>query len=231
MPIDLTTTQSRNLALLLSANVILSAMMPMLIILGGLAGLQLAPTPAMATLAPSIQVLAGLASAAPMSMIMARHGRRVGFLLGASFSMTAGLLGVLAMLQASFILLLVAHALFGSALVCFAYFRFAAGEIVSGSWQATAISLTLGSGLLAAFLGPEIFKLTRDGIAAVPFAGAYGAIVLVALIGSIPLLFLKIDASIAAGGDSPWTDGQFWHHCGGCRWQRQSCAWQPRKGR
>ncbi len=203
MPNDLTATQSRNLVLLLSANVILSAMMPMLIILGGLVGLQLAPTPAMATLAPSIQVLAGLVSAAPMSMIMARHGRRAGFLLGAALAMIAGLSGAVAMFNASFMLLLVAHALFGSALVCFAYFRFAAGEIVAGSWQATAISLTLGSGLLAAFLGPEIFKLAKDGFAAVPFAGAYVAIVVTALIGAIPLLFLKIDKSIAENDESP----------------------------
>ena len=67
---------------LLLANTILGAAMPMLLILGGLAGLMLAPTPALATLPASVQTLAGLAAAAPFSLLMGRVGRRAGFVAG-----------------------------------------------------------------------------------------------------------------------------------------------------
>lgn len=64
---------------LLVANTVLGSAMPMLIILGGLAGLMLAPSTALATLPASLQTLAGLLAAAPFSLLMGRRGRKTGF--------------------------------------------------------------------------------------------------------------------------------------------------------
>ena len=63
--------------LILLANGILSAAMPMLIVLGGLAGLMLAPTPIFSTLPASIQMFAGLLAAAPMAWCMGKFGRKL----------------------------------------------------------------------------------------------------------------------------------------------------------
>ena len=74
----------RNFVLIILGNSLLGAPMPMLIILGGLAGLLLAPASELATIPISVQILAGLVAAAPISLFMGKYGRRAGFLVGAA---------------------------------------------------------------------------------------------------------------------------------------------------
>ena len=190
---------------LLAANTILGAVMPMLILLGGLAGLLLAPSPALATLPPSVQTLAGLVATGPFSLLMGRHGRRTGFLVGGLVAIAGGAVGVLALVWSSFALLCLAHVFLGAALACYLYFRFAAAEVVSADWQPIAISLVLTSGLVAAFVGPEVFVWTKDLFAPVPLAGAYAAICAVTLVGLVPLIFVRI-ARPAIGKTGPRMD-------------------------
>lgn len=177
---------------LLLANTVLGSAMPMLIILGGLAGVMLAPSTALATLPASLQTLAGLLAAAPFSLLMGRYGRKVGFITGVGCAITGALIGVWALFMGSFALLCVAHLTLGAALACYHYFRFAAAETVSTQWQPVAISLMLTSGLIAAFAGPQVFIFTKDALAPIPMAGAYLALAGVSLIGLIPLLFAKL---------------------------------------
>lgn len=177
---------------LLAANTILGSAMPMLIILGGLSGLMLAPSTALATIPASVQTLAGLFAAAPFSLLMGRFGRKRGFLIGGALALLGAVLGTWAMISGSFILLCVAHLAFGAALSCFQYFRFAAAEVVSSDWQPVAISLMLTSGLIAAFVGPQVFIMAKDAFAPTPLAGAYAAIGVVALIGLAPLVLVRI---------------------------------------
>jgi hypothetical protein len=82
-----------NILAILFANAILGSIMPMSILLGGLAGLKLAPFASMATLPASVQMLAGLITAAPMSLFMGQHGRKAGFLCAASIALAGGLGG------------------------------------------------------------------------------------------------------------------------------------------
>ncbi len=178
--------------MILISSAILGAAMPMLIVLGGLAGLRLAPSPNIATVPPSIQMLAGLFLAAPLSIFMSKYGRRNGFLLGALLAFMGGISGALAMWSSCFWALCLAHIILGGALVSFGYFRFAAGEAVGEEWQSVAISLVLGSGLIAALLGPEIFIRTKDLIPDIPFAGAYLSICALALIGMLPVSMIKL---------------------------------------
>ncbi|WP_425037301.1 MFS transporter [Primorskyibacter sp. S187A] len=185
---------------LLAANTILGAALPLLIILGGLAGLALAPSPALATLPPSIQIFAGFVVTGPFSLLMGRQGRRFGFVVGAVTAMIGGALGVLALFWSSFALLCLAHAFTGAALACYLYFRFAAAEVVAPQWQPVAISLMLTSGLIAALIGPEIFIRTKDSFAQVPLAGAYASIVVLSLVGVLPLAFVKLPPPASAGG-------------------------------
>lgn len=193
---DSSAAQPGNFLLILTANAILGAAMPMLIILGGLAGLMLAPSPGLATMAPSVQALAGLVAAAPFSLFMGKFGRRAGFLLGAAIAFVGALAGVAALYTASFVLLCVCHFLLGAALSGFQYFRFAAAEVVPDRWKSVAISLVLASGLVAAFGGPEVFLRTSALLAPVPFAGAYAGIAGIAVIGAVPLLFLRLPAPV-----------------------------------
>ncbi|MEM8950489.1 MAG: MFS transporter [Pseudomonadota bacterium] len=180
-----------NFGLLLCANAILSTTLPMMIVLGGLAGLLLAPTPSLATLATSVSTFAGLLAAAPLSLLMGLYGRQAGFVLGAAFAAAGGTAALIGMMQSSFLLLLTGHFLIGAALAGFQFFRFAAAEVVPTRWRSVAISLMLTSGLIAALVGPELFARTKDALAPIPFAGAYAAIIGLAVIGTVPLLLLR----------------------------------------
>lgn len=179
---------------LLAANTILGSAMPMMIILGGLAGLMLAPTIAMATLPASLSMLAGLFAAAPFSLLMGRRGRKTGFITGASCAVIGALIGVWALYNGNFVVLCIGHLALGAALACYQFFRFAAAETVSADWQPVAISLILTSGLIAAFFGPQVFIVTKDALAPVPLAGAYAALAILSLIGLIPLVLTRLPA-------------------------------------
>ena len=182
---------------LLAANTILGAAMPMLIILGGLGGLILAPSMALATIPASLQTLAGLLAAAPFSLVMGRLGRKAGFVIGGGFAIAGALVGTWALLVGSFALLCLGHMALGAALACYQYFRFAAAEVVSAQWQPVAISLMLTSGLVAAFAGPQIFILAKDAFAPVPLAGAYAAIAGITVVGLGGLAFVRMPKAVA----------------------------------
>lgn len=183
-----------NLIGLLVADAILASSMPILIILGGLAGLMLAPTTALATLPASLQTLAWLFAAAPFSLLMGKLGRKAGFIVGATLTIAGALVGTWALISGSFFLLCAAHLVLGIGLTSHQYFRFAAAEVVSKEWRPVAISLVLTSGLIAAFGGPQIFIMTKDILAPVPLAGGYAAIAGISLVGILPLLALRIPA-------------------------------------
>lgn len=191
-----TSIMSRNSSYLglLLANTILGSAMPMMIILGGLAGLMLAPSMALATLPASLSTLAGLFAAAPFSLLMGRRGRKTGFIVGVACAVFGALVGVWALVAGNFALLCIAHLAIGAALACYQYFRFAAAETVSAEWQPVAISLILTSGLIAAFVGPQVFIVAKDALAPVPLAGAYLAMAILSVIGLIPLAMTRLPA-------------------------------------
>lgn len=175
---------NRNFSLVILGNVVLGAAMPMLIILGALAGGHLAPVPSLATAPPSAQMIAGIGAALMISQFMARHGRRAGFLLGAGLVVIGGMLGAFALMRSSFGLLMLAHVVLGGALTGVNFFRFVAAEVVAREWRPQAMSITLASGLFAALLGPTLFDLTKDQLSPVPFAGAYLAIAGLGVVGA-----------------------------------------------
>ena len=181
-----------NLICLLVADAILASSMPILIILGGLAGLMLAPTMTLATLPASLQTLAWLFAAAPFSLMMGKYGRKVGFIVGTFLTIVGALVGTWALISGSFALLCVSHLILGIGLTSLQYFRFAAAEVVSRDWRPVAISLVLTSGLIAAFVGPQIFILTKDMLAPFSLAGGYTAIVVICLVGILPLAALNM---------------------------------------
>jgi MFS family permease len=198
-------SKNRSFLSLIAASTVLGAAMPMLIILGGLAGLHLAPTTALATLPSSLQILAGLLTAAPFSLLMGRLGRKPGFFIGAGIAILGAALGALALFWGNFLLLCIAHFALGAALACYQYFRFAAAETVSPEWQPVAISFILSAGLIAAFTGPQLFIATKDALAPVPLVGAYVAIAAVTAIGLIPLALTHLPkpAPLQDGAKTP----------------------------
>ncbi len=187
---------------LLVSNTILGSAMPMLIILGGLAGLMLAPSTALATLPASLQTLAGLLAAAPFSLLMGRYGRKTGFVAGVGCAVFGAFMSVWALYVGNFILLCIAHLALGAALACYQYFRFAAAETVSAAWRPVAISLMLTSGLVAALVGPQLFIAAKDTLAPIPLAGAYAALAVLSVVGLVPLALTRLPTPTSSAPQS-----------------------------
>ncbi|MDA7963277.1 MFS transporter [Ruegeria sp.] len=195
----MTTTQAipdnrqakRNVAVLVAAQSILGAQMPMIFIVGGLAGQSLASNPCLATLPISLIVLGSMLAATPISAIMQRWGRRVGFLVGATAGALGGLIGAYGLFLGSFPVFLLGSLLTGIYMSAHGFYRFAAADTASDAFRPKAISYVMAGGLAAAIIGPQIVKLTSTAYV-IPFLGTYMAVIALNVIGSALFFFLDI---------------------------------------
>jgi MFS family permease len=136
----------------------------MLVSVNGLAGFLLAPDPRLATLPVTCFVLGGALSTLPISLLMQRRGRASGFALGCVAAIVGALLTALGVAAGSFWLLCTGTFVFGVYNAAGQYLRFAAVDLSAPGQHARAISLVLAGGLLGAFLGPALSRLTIDAL-------------------------------------------------------------------
>lgn len=180
----------RNVMVLVAAQAFMGSQMPMIFVVGGLAGQSLASNPCFATLPISLIVLGSMLSATPLSAIMQRFGRRAGFFVGAGGGATGAAIGAFGLMQASFPIFLLGSLFTGMYMSAQGFYRFAAADTASDEFQPKAISYVLAGGLASAILGPTLVKVTSQAMV-VPFLGTYLAVIGINLVGS--LLFLLID--------------------------------------
>ena len=157
----------RTVIILVLAQAIVGAQMPLFFTIGGRVGQQLASNPCFATLPISMVVLSSMLMANPMSWTMQKYGRRAGFWLGTAGGVLGGGIGAYAVSQSSFALLLVGAFFIGFYMSAQGFFRFAAADTASDEFRPKAISYVLAGGLASAVLGPQLVKVTVDA-AAVP---------------------------------------------------------------
>jgi MFS family permease len=180
----------RNVAVLVAAQAILGAQMPMIFTIGGLAGQSLAPNPCWATMPISMIVLGSMLSATPISAIMQRFGRRFGFMLGAAGGAVGAAVGAWGLATGSFATFLAGSLLTGIYMSSQGFLRFAAADTASEAFRPKAISYVMAGGLVSAIIGPQLVKATADAMV-VPFLGTYLAVIAVNVVGSF--LFLGLD--------------------------------------
>lgn len=82
--------------------------------IAALVGAKLAPSNGLATLPYGIQFLFVLLLTYPVSMLMERKGRVLGFRLGAVMLVISGVLGYIAVSLSNYYLLIVSHAFLGA---------------------------------------------------------------------------------------------------------------------
>lgn len=192
----------RNVIVLVLAQAILGAQMPMLFTIGGLAGQSLASNVCFATLPITLIVMGSMLAATPISAIMQRFGRRAGFFVGAAAGATGGAVGAYALALNSFPLFLVGSLITGFYMSAHGFYRFAAADTAPDGFRPKAISYVMAGGLAAAIIGPQLVKLTADAYV-VPFVGTYAAIIALNLIGSLLFLGLNIPKPPAPAADRP----------------------------
>jgi MFS family permease len=182
-------------ALLLTNNVAFIA-------INGLVGLALAPVGWMATLPVTGYVVGSALSAMPVSRLQARVGRQRAFQIGLVVAMISCAVCAVAVALRSFPLLLVGTVMAGFYAANGALYRFAGPELVAPEHKERAISWVLAGGIGGAFLGPNLAQATRDWFAA-PFAGAYLALVGVAMLGLLVMAFIRFPAQPPVVAGSP----------------------------
>ncbi|MFC3614889.1 MFS transporter [Lutimaribacter marinistellae] len=192
----------RNVAVLVCAQAILGAQMPMIFTVGGLAGQSLASNPCLATLPISLIVLGSMLAATPVSAIMQRYGRRAGFLVGATAGAIGGAIGAYGLSISSFPVFLLGSFITGIYMSAHGFYRFAAADTASDAYRPKAISYVMAGGLAAAIIGPQMVKLTAEAYV-VPFLGTYFAVIGVNLVGSLLFFLLDIPKPPIPSEDAP----------------------------
>ncbi len=189
----------RNLVVLICAQATLGAQMPMIFTLGGLAGKMLTSNPCLATLPITATVVGSMVSANPISALMARRGRRAGFVIGAMGGMLGAAICALALSLGSFPLFVFGAFFSGVYQSSQGFFRFAAADMASAEFRPKVISWALAGGLVAAFTGREIVSQT-SGAMAVPFLGSYLTTIALNLVFVWLFFLLKIPAPVKGAG-------------------------------
>ena len=192
----------RNVFVLILGQAFLGAQMPMIFVVGGLAGLMIAPSPALATIPISLIVFGSMTTAPWLSALMQKYGRRVGFFVGALGGALGAGIASLGLYLDHFAVFVIGSYLTGIYMSAHGFYRFAAADSASDDFRPRAISYVMAGGLLSALIGPQLVKFTSDATV-VPFLGTYLSVVLINLIGVTLFFFLDVPPPKAPSADAP----------------------------
>jgi MFS family permease len=181
---------NRNLFLLALAQGLFLTNNVTFIAINGLVGLALAPVAWMATLPVVGYVVGGALSTGLVARTQARFGRKVSFQLGLLVALLTAALGAWAVLDKSFWMLVAVTVVAGYYSANAQLYRFAAVELCAPDYREKAVSLVLAGGLMGAVIGPNLALRTKS-LLAVDFAGAYVALVVVALLSLLTISLIR----------------------------------------
>lgn len=180
----------RTVWVLIAAQGIAGAQLPMAFTVAGLAGQALAPNPCLATLPITAMVLGSMTAANPLSALMTRRGRVAGFTAGVAAGALGAVLAAYGLSVGSFVLFVLGSLLLGVYMSAQGFYRFAVADTATDAYRPRAISLVMAGGLLSAVVGPQLVKVTHDATAA-PFMATYAAMIGLNVVGA--LLFQLLD--------------------------------------
>ncbi|MGQ0383829.1 MAG: MFS transporter [Gammaproteobacteria bacterium] len=172
------------------------------VLLGGIIGAGLAPSPTLATLPVSLLILGLAAGVVPAGALNRRFGRRAVFagsaLLAAAGCGAAGA----AVAASSFAGFCAAAFMTGVNNAVVMQYRFAAVEYVEPGHASRAITIVLSGALAAAWLGPEVAVRAAGLVDGAPYAGSFYAGGALYLLAALLLSRLAPGARVAAAADN-----------------------------
>jgi MFS family permease len=166
--------------------------------LTGIAGYQLAPDKALATLPFALITVGAAVVTVLAAFIMARFGRRLGFALGAACGALGGVVSVWAIVLGDFWLFCLGTAGVGAFQGFAQFYSIAAADGVEAGRKSRVIATVLAGGVIAAIAGPALANWTRDLIPAAPFAGAYAMVAALAFVSTFIFLAVYRDTEPVA---------------------------------
>ncbi|MBL8351492.1 MAG: MFS transporter [Burkholderiaceae bacterium] len=172
------------------------------IAVNGLVGLALAPTAWLATLPITAYVAGGALATGLVARTQRRWGRQRSFQLGLLVAIASAAVCAWAALQRQFWLLTAATLLAGFYNANGSLYRFAAVELVKPEFKERAISWVLAGGIIGGVVGPNLANWSRTAMD-VPFAGAYLALIGVALLSLVTMAFISFPPLPGQGSSAP----------------------------
>jgi MFS family permease len=188
----------RNVAVLALCQALYMTGTSMVLTVTALAGTAIAPVKSLGTLPLSLQFVATMLATLPASLLMRRYGRRTGFVTGALAGMLGAAICFYALVKGNFPLFAVGAALIGVFNGFAIYYRFAAADTADAAFRPKAISLVMAGGVLAAFAGPNLAKLTVEVFPGASYAGCFLALVGLHALTIFMLSFIDIPTPSAA---------------------------------
>jgi MFS family permease len=189
----------KNVAVLATLQALLFTNNSTVISLNGLAGYQLAPDKALATVPVTGWVIGAALTTFLASMLMKRIGRRGGFTVGTICGMVGALICCLALYLHNFWLFVAGTSVFGIYNAFGQYYRFAAADAAPDDWRAKAISYVLAGGLVGGIIGPTLSRVTKDMLDT-QFLGAY--LTLFAFLGLVLVVLRKLDMPMPSAAEA-----------------------------
>lgn len=197
----------RNVWLLFCCQALMNAAVVGQVAMGALVGHSLAEDKSLATLPMGVQMASTMAASIPAGIVFARLGRRAGFTLGALGTFVGCLVFAYGIWRGDFLTYLLGAVPLGLGFGIAQHYRFAAAEVATPAYRPRAISLVMAGGIVAAVVGPELVKHTRDLFEPFLFVGTYLAL------AALPVLCIGVLAAVdlppapprRAAGDAPAT--------------------------
>lgn len=146
---------------------------PIVVLLGGIVGTAIAPSPSLATLPVALMVVGTAVTTVPAAFFMSRFGRKLGFMGAAAYAGGAGLLAAWALVHSNFWVFCFATFLVGSHNAFIQQYRFAVAEAVPAERVGPAISILMLAGVAAALIGPEVANKMHFALAWGEYTGSF----------------------------------------------------------
>lgn len=181
----------QNVLVLSIAQALAMAGIPIVVLLGGIIGAELAPSPILTTFPVAIMVVGLAIFTLPAAFLMKAVGRKIGFVSAAMMAGLAALLAAYAIRQGSFFLLCTATFFIGANGAFVQQYRFAATESVERAQSGRAVSYVLLGGIAAGFLGPEIAVRASDLFSAAQYMGSFIVMAGIYALAAVVLLFYR----------------------------------------
>ncbi len=163
----------RNLFVLAVSSILAVTGVASVVLVGGILGQQLSPTPLLATLPVSLLVVGTALATLPAGMLMQRVGRRLGFIVSTAVASLGALLAVVAIARGNFVLFCLATFLIGVNSAFVQQYRFAVAESVPTQLAGRAVSFLLLGGVVAGFLGPELAQWGKNRLVIGEYSGSF----------------------------------------------------------
>lgn len=146
----------RNVWILSIGSALAGSLIPVMLLVGSLIGADLAPDTNLATAPLALMILGTAISVVPITACMRSLGRRTSLWLFMAIGISTCGMAVMALQLQSFTLFCLAALILGSCNGAILQTRFAAMESVPAEHSATAASMVMAGGIIAAFVGPEL---------------------------------------------------------------------------